>query len=285
MKKFDLEFTVDPLFKKTSADFDEGGAMGLLMNHLSIDGKGRVVFDSGDVEVDDGEEDGGAENEVLENPDEMVDMEKLQGAGRRHSSFAYGLTVDGLPELLPPFDDIANRNISVTLADFKFSSDPNEAFSLAMLTGLNRDDDNESVGETSPVFGNGDEEDFFGGGNDYNDHDDGGDYAGFFGGDAPQDADGDEQDGTNGDLHSSDNANNRVVYGPTVPFDPTKSTGSNGLVMAMDDGEAMMLDYFDQGFLKNWAGPEHWKLRRAVRRGKLRQGVPSNHSILIRLSF
>lgn len=78
MKKFDLEFTVDPLFKKTSADFDEGGAMGLLMNHLSIDGKGRVVFDSGDVEVDEDDEDeaGNGESEV---PDEGVDLEKLQG--------------------------------------------------------------------------------------------------------------------------------------------------------------------------------------------------------------
>lgn len=78
MKKFDLEFTVDPLFKKTSADFDEGGAMGLLMNHLSIDGKGRVVFDSGDVEVDEDEADE-EENGEMEAPDEGVDLEKLQG--------------------------------------------------------------------------------------------------------------------------------------------------------------------------------------------------------------
>ncbi|CAD6504034.1 BgTH12-05771 [Blumeria graminis f. sp. triticale] len=46
--KVELEFSVDPLFKKASADFDEGGAKGLLLNHLSIDGKGRVVFDSSD---------------------------------------------------------------------------------------------------------------------------------------------------------------------------------------------------------------------------------------------
>lgn len=189
---------------------------------------------------------------------------------REGPAILYSLLADipGIPELLPPFDDIAHRNISVTLADFKFTSDPNEAFSLSMLTGMNRDDDTGSVGEPAPAYGNGDEEDFFGGGNDFNDHDqDGGDYAGFSGGDAPQDAEGDAEDGNDGDLHNSANANSRVVYGPTVPFDPTKSTGSNGLVMAMDDGEAMMLDYFDQGFLKNWAGPEHWKLRRAIKRG------------------
>ncbi len=47
-KKLDLEFSVDPLFKKTCADFDEGGAQGLLMNHLSLgvgsEGSMRVIF-------------------------------------------------------------------------------------------------------------------------------------------------------------------------------------------------------------------------------------------------
>lgn len=43
-----MEFAVDPLFKKASADFDEGGAKGLLLNHLMIDGQGRIVFDSSD---------------------------------------------------------------------------------------------------------------------------------------------------------------------------------------------------------------------------------------------
>ena len=51
-KKVELEFRVDPLFRKTCADFDEGGANGLLMNHLSL-GMGpkagmRVVFDASD---------------------------------------------------------------------------------------------------------------------------------------------------------------------------------------------------------------------------------------------
>jgi condensin complex subunit 2 len=51
-KKLDLEFSVDPLFKKTCADFDEGGAQGLLMNHLSLgvgsEGSMRVIFDASD---------------------------------------------------------------------------------------------------------------------------------------------------------------------------------------------------------------------------------------------
>jgi condensin complex subunit 2 len=31
-------------------------------------------------------------------------------------------------------------------------------------------------------------------------------------------------------------------------------------------GDGGMLDYFDQSLLKNWAEPQHWKLRKAVRR-------------------
>ena len=49
MKKFDLEFDVDPLFRKTSAAFDEGGARGLLLNHLSVGYGGDIIFDSADA--------------------------------------------------------------------------------------------------------------------------------------------------------------------------------------------------------------------------------------------
>ncbi len=60
----ELEFSVDPLFKKVAADFDEGGAKGLLLNHLNIDANGRIVFDSSDdaedatAEGEEGEQEG-----------------------------------------------------------------------------------------------------------------------------------------------------------------------------------------------------------------------------------
>lgn len=34
--KYDLEFDLDPLFQKTSAKFDEGGAKGLLLNNINV---------------------------------------------------------------------------------------------------------------------------------------------------------------------------------------------------------------------------------------------------------
>eukprot|EP00051_Salpingoeca_urceolata_P005019 m.69652 g.69652 ORF g.69652 m.69652 type:complete len:697 (-) comp14006_c0_seq1:222-2312(-) len=49
VKKFDLEFDVDPLFRQTSAAFDEGGARGLLLNHLSVQHEGGLVFDSSET--------------------------------------------------------------------------------------------------------------------------------------------------------------------------------------------------------------------------------------------
>jgi hypothetical protein len=42
------EFQVDPLFRKTSAAFDEAGARGLLLNNLHVQGACHLVFDSSD---------------------------------------------------------------------------------------------------------------------------------------------------------------------------------------------------------------------------------------------
>jgi condensin complex subunit 2 len=76
-KKLELEFSVDPLFKKTCADFDEGGAQGLLMNHLSLgvgtDGGLRVVFDASDS-IGKAAED---EEETRE-PEDEVDLSYLR---------------------------------------------------------------------------------------------------------------------------------------------------------------------------------------------------------------
>lgn len=41
-----VAFTVDPLYHQTSAQFDEGGAKGLLLNNLGVYGGCHVLFDS-----------------------------------------------------------------------------------------------------------------------------------------------------------------------------------------------------------------------------------------------
>ncbi|PON42539.1 Condensin complex subunit 2/barren [Parasponia andersonii] len=46
---FSVAFAVDPLYHQTSAQFDEGGAKGLLMNNLGVYGGCKVLFDSLEV--------------------------------------------------------------------------------------------------------------------------------------------------------------------------------------------------------------------------------------------
>lgn len=137
VKKFDLEFTVDPLFKKTSADFDEGGAMGLLMNHLGIDGTGRVVFDSGDALV---EEDSDDEDEEEDRAEDMVDIAKLR-------------------EFLPPPSELSGLNISDTLNGFYFAADPKDTPDLMALLALEEDEEEHEPLEPGPQ---GEAVDFFG---------------------------------------------------------------------------------------------------------------------------
>jgi condensin complex subunit 2 len=49
VKKFDVAFAVDPLYHQTSAQFDEGGAKGLLLNNLGVYGGCQVLFDSQEI--------------------------------------------------------------------------------------------------------------------------------------------------------------------------------------------------------------------------------------------
>lgn len=168
-----------------------------------------------------------------------------------------------------------DKAISHSLEGFSFQKD---AFSFDDVTFLNTttfgNDTQDSESEAGDMGG--DHEDF--------PMDFGGDPAGsepvedFFVGDqAVQD------DYGGGDLGGGVNNAEEGVFGPAQgnepgarpngafePFDPRRIPNERDLVMAMTDadGDGGMMDYFDQNFLKNWAGPEHWKLRRPVRKGK-----------------
>ncbi|RXK39032.1 hypothetical protein M231_03656 [Tremella mesenterica] len=235
VKKFDLEFTVDPLFKKTSADFDEGGAMGLLMNHLGVDGRGRVVFDAGDATIE--EED---EGDLPE--DEQIDLTKLK-------------------EYLPPTSTMEELQISNTLGDFRFSSDPDAMPDFATLVGLKDLDDEPMLEHMDEVSGEGGAHDFFG---DENfdvpmgmEVDDGMSVVEGDSGDM-EDGIGDGNGGLRGGLQM-------LAPGDSHgPFDPRRQGGE--LVMSMMEGDDGMFDYFDKGFGKAWAGAEHWKLRKVSRK-------------------
>ncbi|KAH7929129.1 barren [Leucogyrophana mollusca] len=254
-KKLDLEFRVDPLFRKTCADFDEGGAQGLLMNHLSLgvgtDGGMRVVFDASDSmgRVADDDED-------EEEPQEDVDLSYLRN------------------EFLPDLDILEDKAISHSLAAFSFAKDSFTFDDTTFFRDDTKREDNDDEDDGNDPF-----MDF--GGNDVP----------MDGGEAPAEEDffqgdqaaGDEYGGGGDDYGGEDNygggGENASVgaeaeqHGPTrpgvfVPFDPRRAPNERDLIMAMTDadGENGMMGYFDQNFLKNWAGPEHWKLRKVVRK-------------------
>ncbi|KAF9462939.1 condensin complex subunit 2/barren [Collybia nuda] len=244
-KKLDLEFSVDPLFKKTCADFDEGGAQGLLMNHLSLgmgsDGGLRVVFDASDsmgrVE----------EDKAAYEPEDEIDLSYLR------------------KEFLPNLGALEDKAISHSLAEFAFAKDAftfDETTFFQDNTRNGDEDDNEiDIGDgfTMDIDGGAPAaEDFFAGVNTVNDDYSSGDVGGDdYGGD----------NGSNGSVGPPGETEGHPP-GLFVPFDPRRAPNERDLIMAMTDadGDEGMMDYFDQNFLKNWAGPEHWKLRKVIRR-------------------
>ena len=67
LKDLEYQITTDPLFQKTSASFDEGGAKGMLLNNLNVQNGCQIVFDSSDA-IDEGyaEASGSPEDDELE---------------------------------------------------------------------------------------------------------------------------------------------------------------------------------------------------------------------------
>lgn len=99
-KQLEVEYAVDPLFKKTCADFDEGGSKGLLMNHLAISKYGSVVFDAGEAEK--------------ESADCSIDpCETI-------------LADDSLLACIPSLDNLSTLEICPSLAKFDFSWESND---------------------------------------------------------------------------------------------------------------------------------------------------------------
>ncbi|KZP01619.1 barren [Calocera viscosa TUFC12733] len=241
VKKFDLEFTVDPLFKKTSADFDEGGAMGLLMNHLGVDGSLRIVFDASDCKLEEDD----VEEELSEMKGAEVDLSSLRA------------------KYFPSMDILGDRAISSTLSDFKFSADQN--LDLAFLN-LDRTETETPAPGAGDAFGDdgangGTGEDFFTGDQAVEDDAGGWGGGGGWGGDDDNGPGGDAGDG---EPHAP-SGSSRVAFGGVESFDPRHPPNERALVMALGEGEGA-LDYFDQNLLKNWAGPEHWKMRKVIRK-------------------
>lgn len=326
VKKLDLEYTVDPLFKKTSADFDEGGAGGLLMNHLGVDDKMRVVFDAGEApglpESSEDQDHSGADSRQFNDEE---DGDAAEDSREASPTAADGVAEDRIdlsrlssklfslapPSLLQSSDDpvatlLNGRLICPSLARFSFAPDQEGA-----LFGGEDEDEEQDIRETTPFdlgpmnpavtatpwAGHDQDYDMGGAGDDYDDVS----GADLFGVPAEYDDDGDvfgmpaepatgstvmsqtllgTQFGGNDDgpeFFDDFNGPEATEDAP-VHWDPRQGPSQHDLLLAFkgvagndDEGRDAdastqnvgggLFDYFDQRLMKNWAGPEHWKMR------------------------
>ncbi|WFC95307.1 hypothetical protein MBRA1_001954 [Malassezia brasiliensis] len=262
VKRFDLEFSVDPLFKKTSADFDEGGAGGLLMNHLHLDDTMKVVFDSSDVAG--AKDEGAAEpaedanipagetsadanteaapeaNSATNDAEDDVSMHSESAEQVSPAAFpvdvvrallldAAGADLTGIPAEEQLDAVLQSRVLCPSLATFAFASG-NDA-QLPLLQDLEEEGmgsdlpDLDMAMDTDDQMDQSQELDFF----------DGPDALGGVG------TGEDDRELGVAFVHPSDEQ-------PTAPT----SQGDHDI----------LFDYFDNRMKKNWAGPEHWKMSR-----------------------
>lgn len=272
LKKFELEFSVDPLFKKASADFDEGGAKGLLLNHLMIDGQGRIVFDSSD-DANDASADG-----IKPRRREDVVAEDDMDAEEEHEATA--------EEVVAPADDEEDVEIDIGALGAKFFSDLSILDSQDVCPSLKNFDLGNPSGSLDLPFLQAPD--------DWRDRDTDGDDLGgagnksgmFIDDDNPAGFDDmtamggfDVAFGEGGEAWAREAALEPQMRPFSVSIendnDMEGGDGVDGIedengdyVISMKHGKTGdkmhedILSYFDQALQKNWAGPEHWRIRK-----------------------
>ncbi|KAF1965028.1 barren [Bimuria novae-zelandiae CBS 107.79] len=262
-KKMDLDLSVDPLFKKASADFDEGGAKGLLLNHLAIDSNGRIVFDSSDDVKD-------ATQSSRETPAPEGFGEEDEGDENEQPSEDVVVDISGLAaKYFPNLARLDNQDICPSMKDFELG-DANGSIDLPFLKAAEEDEpkqpkDEEDAGDLSGVFLDGDNAP------DFDDDDIGFNLppeTGF---------------GEGGELWANQVAlepQARVHNIEAVQGEEDGADAGDGALNANDHEYTMnlhlkpgqeqenLLSYFDEALKKNWAGPEHWRIRRVKELGK-----------------
>ncbi|KAH7170697.1 condensin complex subunit 2/barren [Dactylonectria macrodidyma] len=270
LKKFELEFTVDPLFKKASADFDEGGAKGLLLNHLMIDSQGRIVFDSSD---DTGDADtlgkknqrkmGDEEEEGGEEEDDEVD--EPQEAEHDDDETDVPIDVGALgAKFLPDLHLLDELDVCPSLKTFDLG-DPSGSMDIPFLKAPDdwrQDQDKEKTpgafGDISGLVIDGDAPAGF-------DDDDLG--LGAF------DAVADVAFGEGGEAWAREAALEPQMRVYDAGFGEEGADGEgfddNGeYIVSMTSAQKAdkmhedILGFFDQALQKNWSSAEHWRIRK-----------------------
>lgn len=267
IKKFELEFSVDPLFKKASADFDEGGAKGLLLNHLSIDANGRIVFDSSDDSTEAAEP---AEPALVEDRDASEAPESTQPAATQAHQHQYPPSSNDVQDpkeiasllsnlqsrYFPDLSHLDSLDVCPTLKNYDLDSgDPNAAnIEIPHLNNFMEGNNDEPEAPRADMA------------------------YGFDDGYGLVDGDGDDDMsvafGEGGDVWANEtiaDAADRMLspskrlLGLPGPDDDPEAAGESNAAFTVGFGAANhedILSYFDEALRKNWAGPEHWRIRR-----------------------
>lgn len=260
LKKFELEFSVDPLFKKASADFDEGGAKGLLLNHLSIDAEGRIVFDSSDdandatAEVDDTKDEASQDPNSEKKPG-LVDIDMVALGSAFFADLSQLDEHDICPSLknFDQGDPAGSLEIPFLKAPEDWrqerSASREEGSALGDQTGIFLDEDNAAGFD-----------------------DDDGLLVGFdTGGDAGF-GEGGEAWAKSAAIEPQVRLHDRGYEEGIRPIEGGADVGSfdpksNSYGVSLRHNEKGVdhediMSYFDNALKKNWAGPEHWRIRR-----------------------
>jgi condensin complex subunit 2 len=279
---------VDPLFKKVAADFDEGGAKGLLLNHLAIDSNGRIVFDSSDDaedasgEVESTRRKIGATTGDDREEDEAATDEQQQDVPSPAQTKDIDIASLGA-KFFPNLDRLDEQHVCASLKNFDLG-DPTGSLDIPFLKAP--DDWRQET--NSPIKGNlGDQTGIFlDGDNVAGFEDDDGVLGGFdMGADAGFGEGGEawaKHAAIEPQLHMRD-----VGFDEGVGEDQGEGMGvgnfdpeSNEYAVSLhhkktDGGHEDILSYFDNALKKNWAGPEHWRIRRIKDINKASAPAPS----------
>lgn len=254
---------MDPLFKKASADFDEGGAKGLLLNHLSIDGQGRIVFDSSDDVADENANEAGNAGQESADP-EQPSSPSPTPQQPANDTFEENTEIDIAPlanRFFPDLDRLGEQDICPSLKNLDLG-DPSGSLDIPFLKApedWRHDKSNEEGHNANDASGIMLDDD-----NAVGFDDDDATLAGF-------DLSGDTGFGDGGEAWARDAALEPMLK---VRVD---RDGDDNNEEDIDNDDAYVvslshqsghrdheniLSYFDNALQKNWAGPEHWKIRR-----------------------
>ncbi|ODV87728.1 hypothetical protein CANARDRAFT_5042 [[Candida] arabinofermentans NRRL YB-2248] len=237
LKQFEKELNIDPVFKKTLADFDEGGAKSLLLNSLSQDVTGRIVFDDSVTSTCVGSADGAVDGSDIAQKELTTDAEKNETNKNLSLKIAYMKNpCEGIDDLMV---SSGLRQVQAVLFDFQDATTKEFVENL-----LHQDADNVFDRDISGMvdqIGHDDNFEVFGSdmnNNDFNDDMDGPATPKLFE-DQEGDRDGEVDDEEEEEEEKEDDDGEE----------------SDGGVL-----NRKVLSYFDNNTNKAWRGPLHWKV-------------------------